>query len=421
MKQALQHRPITDQFPRLPGRFQRGDVIRILTTVAPRIGLGAGALRALLAMIHMTRAADWTSGECVPTCYREQQKVAAAAGVTTRTIRANEAVLERLGLVEKIVGADGSRGRFCRGAIVHGIAFAPLIERFSELAALADEIEAVTNQIEVYRRKCTAARRAFTRGLSELLDASPKHPALPAFLALKAGLPRRYDGLGVDDLTRIFEQVDNAVRAVLDLLSGSQESAYTPEESCRPHIQATTEPDIESCSGSSAIERTARKRAEADPYVAAPDGATNCRENKDARSSRDHKPALIDTFSPRNLYWMASDDMRMYLDVRGTVPHRLTPHDFIQAAISILPALGVNPSAWDEAAETMGDLAAALSVLVIDANRHHPEKPIHSPGGALRAFARLAATGRLNLNGSLIGLKQRMEARRALSTEDQPR
>lgn len=418
MKQALHQHTTLDDFPRLPGRYQRGDVIRIVTSVAPRLGLGAGALRALLTMIHTTRAADWTGGTCTPTCYREQTKVAQSAGVTTRTMRNNEAVLERLGLVEKIVGADGSRGRFCHGEIVHGISFRPLIERFSELAAMADEIEALTAQIEVFRRKCTAARRAFTRALSELLDASAKHPDIPALLALKAGLPRRYDGLGLDELAGLFDTLDNAVRTLHDLLNGSPESTDTPEIICRPHIQATTEPDLESCSGSTADNRPARKRAAPNTYVAAPVGATNCRENKDEGNRRGHKPELTETFSPRQLYWMASEDMRMYLDAVCASPHRLTAYDFTQAAISILPALGVNPSAWDEAAETMGDLAAALSVLVIDANRHHPERPIHSPGGALRAFARLAASGRLNLHGSLIGLKQRMEARKSASADE---
>ena len=55
----------------------------------------------------------------------------------------------------------------------------------------------------------------------------------------------------------------------------------------------------------------------------------------------------------------------------------------------------------------MGDLGAALAVLVIEARRHEPEKPIRNPGGSLRAFARLAQTGQLNLMGSLIGLMSR--------------
>lgn len=55
----------------------------------------------------------------------------------------------------------------------------------------------------------------------------------------------------------------------------------------------------------------------------------------------------------------------------------------------------------------MGAVPAALSVLVIDANRSHPVVPVRSPGGLLRTFTRLHQQGRLNLSGSLIGLVER--------------
>ena len=52
----------------------------------------------------------------------------------------------------------------------------------------------------------------------------------------------------------------------------------------------------------------------------------------------------------------------------------------------------------------MGDFAAALAVLVIDARIADPIRPVHSPGGTLRAFIRHSRAGTLNLAGSLIGL-----------------
>lgn len=413
--QAVQTAASAAYFSRLPGRNQRGDVVRVLTIIGPRLGLHSGALRALLSMIHMTRASDWTSGETVPICYREQAKVAAATGVTCRTTRNHEAVLERLGLIAKNVGANGSRGRFGRGEVIHGISFAPLIGRFADLLQLAEEIEEVTRQTEILRRRCSAARRSFNRALSALIEADPKNEALPSMLAIKADLPRRYEGMNLEDLQQLFGVVDDAGRDCWDLLSRATELSVTPEISVRPQIQITTEPDLESCSGSSATMRPARKRADHNACAAAPDGAADCNEEKDRMSDRGHKPGFTETFSPRQLYRMASDDMRMYLDEVCRDRDRLSGHDFVQAAIAILPAVGINHSAWDEALEAMGDMAAALSVLIIDANRHHPLNPIRSPGGALRAFARLAAAGRLNLHGSLIGLKQRMEARQSCS------
>jgi replication initiation protein RepC len=106
---------------------------------------------------------------------------------------------------------------------------------------------------------------------------------------------------------------------------------------------------------------------------------------------------------------MASDDMRLYIDVVRREGARLTPHDFVQASIALLPALGCDPRLWDRASEALGDFGAALAVLVIDANRTHPQCPIRSPGASLRGFIRLAEAGRLNLAGSLIGLHRRKQ------------
>ncbi|WP_236858302.1 replication initiation protein RepC [Cereibacter sphaeroides] len=98
----------------------------------------------------------------------------------------------------------------------------------------------------------------------------------------------------------------------------------------------------------------------------------------------------------------------MYLDAGRRSGSTLTAHDFIQAAIAILPALGVNASAWDDAADAMGDLPAALCVLVLDANRYRPVNPVWSPGGMLRAMTERARNGSLNLHGSLIALQRRV-------------
>lgn len=81
--------------------------------------------------------------------------------------------------------------------------------------------------------------------------------------------------------------------------------------------------------------------------------------------------------------------------------------DFILAAIDLTPELGINGSAWKAAVAQMGDITAALCLLVIDANRTHPVTPVLNPGGLLRAMTRRHAKGQLNLYGSLKGLTER--------------
>ena len=81
----------------------------------------------------------------------------------------------------------------------------------------------------------------------------------------------------------------------------------------------------------------------------------------------------------------------------------------VRAAVQMLRELGINDDAWNEAVTVMGQIRAAVSVLIIDANRSHPITPIHKPGGALRAFSRRDLSGQLNLDGSLIGLLGRCQ------------
>ena len=73
----------------------------------------------------------------------------------------------------------------------------------------------------------------------------------------------------------------------------------------------------------------------------------------------------------------------------------------------ILRELGINPSAWLDACETMGQALAFLSLVVIDRNRYHPHAPVHSPGGALRAFTDRAERGELNLTRAVLGIWER--------------
>ncbi|MCX8500267.1 MAG: replication initiation protein RepC [Alphaproteobacteria bacterium] len=395
-------------------RMERGNVLHLLDRIAPIIGLKPGPLHTLRAMIEHTPPRDWTNPTGEPVCYREQIKIARAARRSERSVRSHEAILERLGLIEKRTRGDGCRGRFAGGEVVLGISFQPIIERLDELKTLAQEADAHDQRTAALRSLISSARRSLTKAVSNLLTLAPKHPRLGDFLSLQADLPRRYEGFSLNQLEELHSLVDNAARDALRLLSNAMIPTCAAEEKDRPHIQATTDTHLEICSGSTANERPARKRADTNSFATTPYGEVDCIENKDQADSEEHKPKPTETFGPRTLYHMAGDGMRMYVDAyrRGDDP--MTEHDLIQAALRLAPALGIHESAVSEAIEAMGDLATALSIMVIEANLAHPTKPIHSPGGALRAFSRLARAGRLNLMGSLIGLKQRADAARAM-------
>ena len=381
-------RPPHGEAPRpvLPVKMQRGDVERLLPTIRRAYGLSEACALALLLFIQSTRPADWTDPTADPVCHAAQMSLADRLGVSPRAVRYHEVTLERAGLIAKTTAADGSRGRFAGGQVVQGLSLAPLVALVPQLLALATRDEAERLRVLGLRRQCSAARRVLKVAVERLLERAPKAPLTAELLAFYAALPRRYDGLEAEALDALLAGLDEAVDKAQPPARACHDSSGVPEAGFRLSLQDTTEDHSDFCSGSPAV---------------------RSQEEEHLRFERGHKPGYLDTFTPRRLYAAASEDMRLYID--ATKGDRPLPRelDLVRAAILILPELGINHSAWDEAVDAMGDLAAALSVIVIDARRFDPIRPIRSPGGALRSFARLAVAGKLNLHGSLIGLLDR--------------
>ena len=392
----------------LPGRLQRSDVERVMVQVGHALGLPASRVQTLLAMIQRTAPSDWTDPSREPICFEEQQQVARALGKTARSVRTDEAILERVGLLAKTCGADGSRGSFAGGRLRQGISFSPLIERLPELLELAEDLRGRRQQHQILRRKISAARRILKRALEELEAISPVEPAQVDALQAYADLPRRYDRLNLGELSALLETVDNLTHNALSALDLSQQTSGVPEPEFRPHIQDTTKERSVFCNGPSVDMRPSGKPDDIRPSEdGPPSGAPSCSEQKGRAGDRGHKPEFLESFAPRQIYAAATENMRLYLEaVKGDrpLPNQL---DFIRAAELMLPELGIHPAAWQEACDVLGDLAAALAVVVIDAGQYRPVRPIHSPGGTLRAFVRRARVGQLNLTGSLIGIIER--------------
>ena len=109
-------------------------------------------------------------------------------------------------------------------------------------------------------------------------------------------------------------------------------------------------------------------------------------------------PAILQKITPETLRDLASEDAALCLNAvenwRDALPY-------------LLRELGVNVSAWLDAADVMGEEVAFIALLVIDRNRFHPVTPVKNPGGALRAFTVRACKGELNLTRAILGIWER--------------
>lgn len=159
-------------------------------------------------MHDQTRPCDWTSGCAEPVCFARQMTIAAITQTTTKTVRDTEQFLVRLGLVSKVVADNGYRGSFAGGNVLHGIGFAPLIERVPMLLDLAEA------EVEHRRRwkraaKSAAPRRVFRMALSRMMDCAPDHQLTAEAMTAFQELPCRYDGMDLQELEALLEHVDN--------------------------------------------------------------------------------------------------------------------------------------------------------------------------------------------------------------------
>ena len=411
MRTQAQARPAGDfpAYPVLPGTLQRSQVEGLLVDVRAALGLSPSRLTALLTMVRATRPSDWTDPACDAVCYARQTQIADQLGKTTRQVRSDESALVRLGLIYKSTANDGSRCAIQGpdGELRLGISFAPLIERIPHLLELRELVQRENRRGATLRRQCSALRRELRQALEAIFRVEPQHPGAVELAALYASWPRRFDAFGSNDELELHRQaVENAAHKALQILEMCDDSSGVSAVQFRP-LQDTTKKKPESCNGPAVDKRPARKRADTKSFGATPNGSAHCLEYKCEAASGGDKPQFLDELNPVRLLSLCSDEMKFYVEAFQGDRSFPTTLDFIQAACIRVPELGVNDTAWTQAVEAMGDMGATLAVLVIDANRDHPVTPIHSPGGALRAFTRRHRTGQLNLAGSLIGLAER--------------
>ena len=373
-------------YPVLPPKMQRSQVEALLVEVAPALGLSGRRLQALLFMMSQTRPQDWIDPAAEPVCYASQGEVAAGLGKTERAVRADEdALSRRLGLLEKRTAANGGRSR--HGGL--GLVFSRLIELVPALLELRERLRAERARTKTLVRLRSAYFRHLRDGLARLHPSRPADPELALIRdALLAWPPSgTLRGLGLDALEAHVAEA----RALCDRIDAVAEafadSSGRPAETFRSHLQDTTEDPSETC-------RTA------------PSAATG-KEQENRAAPADPQAEFAARLGPARFYALAGPDLQRCLDLAGREPRGLRPIDFVSAAVQLLPQLGVNGSAWQEAVDAMGDFRAALCVLVTDANRDHPATPVRNPGGHLRALARRYRSGQLNLVGSLIGLSER--------------
>ncbi|PIL22220.1 hypothetical protein P775_00405 [Puniceibacterium antarcticum] len=389
--------------------MERDGLVALIDVIAPLIGVGAAAMATFRTMIAMTRPSAFKGAGEPPCCYLSQIEIARKRAVAPSRIRRHEAELVSAGLIRKCTMANGARS----GHSGCGIFFDVVIARVQEFRELKERLEADRKAHGRLRGMRSSHKRHLKSALLELVETCGEADEVQAIFEAFAQWPsaQALHRMSLDDLAAHEAEANDLCGAALDLLHDLLKSSARPLENERSHIQDTTQ-DFNTvlCND----EGEAQNLPPATPVErrdATPHGAACCIENKDRAQSSAHKSKLMQQIGGARLYHLCSEDMQVWVNIALQKRSGLDFHSFVIAAQKRLPELGIHPSAWREAVESLGEQNATFCVLITDAKVADPEIPILSPGGYLRGMVRAARTGSLNIIGSLIGLTERNRCR----------
>lgn len=397
--------------PVLPKNMQRSDVQRLMRRVAPAIGMSDGQLTVMLAMIDETRPSDWSNPSIEPVCFAMQSNIAALTGKDERTVRRVEAVLENVfRFIRKDVAMNGRRCRFRRSdgsEYRQGIVFTPLIEAIPRLVELEADLNSGRVDRAVLKQKISAAKRIVKKKLMDLQPRFPEDSTLRDIAGEFLSWPTRfYASVSVGELREHLGEVSGVVDKLMAFADKKQKMSARPDKDDRQYIQDTTQDTSVFCN-ETVDKRTAHKWADTKSEPAQPEGCADFLENKHQDRSAKHNSEIGEHLTPMRLFYLCTEEMQLQIQISQGMRKYPDERDFMNAAIDRLAPLGIHPSAFNDAAEQMGEMAACLCILVIDRNRFHPNTPIKSPGGVLRAMTKRHAAGNLQLANSIFGLINR--------------
>lgn len=398
----------------LPAGWQRDRFRQTCVAYAQIMGCSADCIRTFEIIIDLISPDQFLDPTKEPFCYARQETLIGERVLNGRSIRRHERQLEQIGLIERRLGANGAR---CRRKRL-GLFLTPALNNISRMF---EEIEAQRAHREAHdalrgdRSRLLKHMRATLEALAETGIATAEVEEIrTSFLAW----PRsdRLCGMAFEELKK---HVDSAREDLLQLLSFVKEidqkpakESGQPDSRVRSHIQDKTEDKILSCNPPSGDKRPSGKPEDIESLGEGPNGPSRCLEKQDVEGGEDHKSdLLLPRISNQGIYALASEEMRMHIDIAGGGMPNSSPTLYaIETGVwTRLSEIGTNLSAWHDAIAQMGPLGAIVAGVLTDAKVSDPSHPVANPGGYFRGMTRAAKRDDLNLVAGWMGLVARRD------------
>lgn len=356
---------------------------RALCEARSRLGVTDRALALMNALLSFHPHATLTRETGLVVFPSNAQLSLRANGMAEATIRRHLAVLVQAGLLTRKDSANGKRyaRRSGEGALdeAFGFSLAPLLARAEEIERLAAEVSSERLAFQRLRERLTICRRDIAKLIeTALVEGAPGDwEALHAhFRTVVAALPRGAAMAAVSECLTALEALREDVVNRLQILRYFQLQSGNPDQNER-HIQSSnTESPIES-------EPLSRKEQEETSAIS-------------LRPQRGTQERVETKAFPLAMVLQACPDITDYGPGGAIASWR----DLMTAAVVVRSTLGVSPSAYQDACETMGPEVAATVMACILARAGH----INSPGGYLRNLTNKARDSGFSVGPMLMAL-----------------
>jgi replication initiation protein RepC len=359
-------------------------VFHAICAAKARIGVTERALSVLNALLTFHPETALT-GEGLIVFPSNQQLSSRAHGMPAATLRRHLAVLVDCGLVIRRDSPNGKRyARRGKGGDIEmafGFDLGPLVARAEEFEAWAEDVRSEDRALKLARERITICRRDIGKMIATGIEEG---------VPIAKGGQGLADWMGVHSLFRgILARIPRtAPRQIIEPIA--EELSLLADEVLRlleDHVK-TKIPDA----NESQIERHIQT-SNPDSLI---DLEPASRKTRGARAKPEPETARMPAATfPLGMVLDACPDIVDYAKT-GIANWR----DFAATAAVVRSMLGISPSAWEEARDTMGEIPAAIVVAAI----LQRSEAIKSAGGYLRGLTERAKAGKFSLGPMMMAL-----------------
>ncbi|AAK91003.1 MULTISPECIES: plasmid replication protein RepC [Rhizobium/Agrobacterium group] len=336
------------------------------------IGATDRSLSILNALLTFYPETALTGGAELVVWPSNEQLMARANGMPATTLRRHLAILVDCGLIIRRDSPNGKRfARKGRGGEIeqaYGFDLSPIVARAEEFRDLAQTVQAEKKAFRVAKERLTLLRRDIVKMIETGVEESVPGNwgrVTQTYQGIIGRLPRSAPRQLVESIGQELQELCIEIRDVLESFTKTMNLDANESHIGRHKQNSNPDSKFES-------EYSSGKKDEAGGSVAETDNVRSLPKRE----------------LPLGIVLDACPEMRE-LAQGGPIRHW---RDLLAAAELARPMLGISPSAWREARETMGDQHAAITLASI----YQRAGQINNAGGYLRSLTDRAKDGKFS-------------------------